>query len=76
MIRKWVNKMKRKLLTLFLIVLLVGCTNQKIERNERQVTSSVNNYETLINNADLRLKIKIMDELSSKNSYHLSQYEN
>lgn len=68
--------MKRKLLTLFLIVLLVGCTNQKIERNERQVTSSVNNYETLINNADFRLKIKIMDELSSKNSYHLSQDEN
>ena len=34
------------------------------------------NYETLVNNDDLRLKIKIIDELSFKNSYHLSQYEN
>lgn len=68
--------MIRKLLKLFLIALLVGCSNQKIERNERQASSSVNNYETLVNNVDLKLRVKIMDELSSKNSYHLSQDEN
>lgn len=68
--------MIKKLLVLFLLVFLVGCTNQKIERNERQASSSVNNYETLVNNVDLKLRVKIMDELSSKNSYYLSQDEN
>ena len=68
--------MIKKLLALFLLVFLVGCTNQKIERNERQASSSVNNYETLVNNVDLKLRVKIMDELSSKNSHYLSQDEN
>ena len=63
------NRMKKILICIVLIAFLTACSSKE-QIIVREASSSVFDYESLVSQTEYFLKVKVLDEISTKNSYH------
>lgn len=59
-------------MSLTLLISLMGCS-KPIKTVEKHAITSIDDYPTLVDNTDVKLRVKVEDALTSKNSIDVSQ---
>lgn len=66
-------RMKKILICLVLAAVLTACSSSKEQIIVREASSSVFDYESLVSQTEYFFKVKVLDEMSTENSYNIDE---